>query len=82
MPNRISIVYFIGLTIISFSFPVQAQQWSWPEKPENLQVFSKDWPGSRLRAPMRGFTRALGVRCSYCHVGEEGQPLSAYGLLA
>jgi tetratricopeptide (TPR) repeat protein len=27
---------------------------------------------------MTGFTRALGVRCSHCHVGEEGQPLSSY----
>lgn len=27
---------------------------------------------------MRGFVNALGVRCSHCHVGEEGQPLSAY----
>src|SRR5262245_23208203 len=27
---------------------------------------------------MTGFTRALGVRCSYCHVGEEGKPLSSY----
>jgi tetratricopeptide (TPR) repeat protein len=27
---------------------------------------------------MRGFTRALGVRCSYCHRGEEGQPLGTY----
>jgi tetratricopeptide (TPR) repeat protein len=27
---------------------------------------------------MGGFTRALGVRCSHCHVGEEGQPLATY----
>ncbi len=27
---------------------------------------------------MTGFTRALGVRCSHCHVGEEGKPLSTY----
>ncbi len=27
---------------------------------------------------MLGFTRALGVRCSYCHAGEEGKPLSTY----
>lgn len=67
----------IVLTFIP-SFPLQAQEMSWPEKPENLQVFPKDWPGSRLRAPMMGFTRALGVRCSYCHKGEEGQPLNTY----
>ena len=27
---------------------------------------------------MMGFSRALGVRCSHCHKGEEGQPLSTY----
>jgi tetratricopeptide (TPR) repeat protein len=52
--------------------------WTWPEKPKNLQVLPKDWPGSRLRPVMVGFTRALGVRCSYCHKGEEGKPLSTY----
>ena len=55
-----------------------AQQWNWPEQPENLQVLPKDWTGQRLRPVMTGFTRALGVRCSHCHVGEEGQPLSSY----
>lgn len=52
--------------------------WTWPEKPKNLQVLPKDWPGSRLRPVMIGFTRALGVRCSYCHKGEEGKPLTTY----
>ena len=54
------------------------QQWTWPEKPKNLQVLNKDWPGSRLSPVMRGFTSALGVRCTYCHVGEEGKPLTTY----
>src|SRR5215469_15121722 len=54
------------------------QSWSWPEKPSNLQVLPKDWAGSRLQPVMIGFTRALGVRCSYCHKGEEGKSLSTY----
>lgn len=54
------------------------EQWSWPEKPSNLQVLPKDWQGTRLRPVMIGFTRALGVRCSHCHKGEEGKPLSTY----
>jgi tetratricopeptide (TPR) repeat protein len=59
--------------------PARSQdQWSWPEKPSNLQVLPKDWPGSKLQPVMIGFTRALGVRCSFCHKGEEGQPLSTY----
>lgn len=31
---------------------------------------------------MRGFTRALGLRCSHCHVGEEGAPLATYDFAA
>jgi tetratricopeptide (TPR) repeat protein len=53
-------------------------RWSWPEKGENLKVLPKDTPPEKLRAVMTGFTRALGVRCSYCHVGEEGKPLDTY----
>lgn len=52
--------------------------WHWPEKGKNYQVFPKDFPAQKLSAVMRGFTRALGVRCTYCHVGQESQPLSAY----
>ena len=68
------------ITLMFFAaLPAQGQEsWSWPEKPSNLQVLPKDWPGTRLRPVMIGFTRALGVRCSYCHKGEEGKPLSTY----
>jgi tetratricopeptide (TPR) repeat protein len=65
------------------SVPLRAQEtWTWPEKPKNLQVLPKDWPGSRLRPVMVGFARALGVRCSYCHKGEEGKPLSTYDFVS
>jgi len=68
----------VSLTSL-LAFPALAQeQWTWPEKPKNLQVFPKEWSGTRLRPVMIGFTRALGVRCSYCHKGEEGKSLSTY----
>ena len=66
------------VVVLTVTSRAQQDQWSWPEKPKNLQVLNKDWPGSRLRPVMTGFTRALGVRCSYCHTGKEGQPLSTY----
>lgn len=56
----------------------QQNAWQWPEKLSNLQFFPKDWTGARLRPVMIQFTRTLGVRCSYCHKGIEGQPLSTY----
>ena len=67
------------MALLFLTQPLHAQDdWKWPEKPVNLRVLPKDWPGSRLRAQMTGFTQALGVGCSHCHVGEIGKPLSTY----
>ena len=49
-----------------------------PDSFTNLKFFPKTIESRTLVATMRGFTAALGVRCSYCHVGEEGQPLTTY----
>lgn len=49
-----------------------------PESLTNLKVFPKTIPVRALIDSMRAITSALGVRCSYCHVGEEGRPLSSY----
>jgi hypothetical protein len=38
-----------------------------------LQVLPKEIPHDRLMAVMQGFTKALGVKCSHCHVGEQGK---------
>ena len=48
------------------------------DEPKNLEVLPEDITAQELSAAMRGFTRALGVRCSNCHVGEEGQDLAEY----
>ena len=45
-------------------------EWAWPEHAENLQVLPADIGADGLRDVMRGFTRSLGVRCGFCHVGE------------
>jgi hypothetical protein len=37
--------------------------------PQNLQVLPKDWTLQQVQQQMRGFTAALGVECSHCHVG-------------
>ena len=58
--------------------PAPRTAWQWPARPENLKILPKRTPPEKLRAVMTGFTRSLGVRCSHCHVGEEGQPLSTY----
>ena len=53
-----------------------AQQWT-PEI-KNLKVLPEDTPPGQVVSIMRGFAIGLGVRCTYCHVGEEGAPLSTY----
>ncbi len=49
-----------------------------PTKFKNLKVLPKDISRRELMETMRGFAGGLGVRCSACHVGEEGKPLSTY----
>ena len=45
---------------------------------KNLKVFPKDIARAELLANMKFFAQSLGVRCTYCHVGEEGKPLATY----
>jgi hypothetical protein len=45
---------------------------------KNLQVFPKDITRPQLLSTMRLFSQSLGVRCTFCHVGVEGQPPSTY----
>ena len=67
----------LALAVAWTAEPLGAQGFQWPEEPENLQVL-EGFAGQRLAPVMRGFTQALGVRCSHCHVGEEGAPLTTY----
>ena len=61
---------------------VAQEAWRWPEHPKNLEVLPPDTGPEKLSALMRGFTRALGVRCPYCHVGQEGKPLSTFDFVS
>jgi tetratricopeptide (TPR) repeat protein len=75
MPSARLALLTAGLTI---ALPTTtAAQWP-PERLENLKVLPDTIPVPQLVDLMAGFTRALGVRCTHCHVGEESQPLSAY----
>lgn len=44
-----------------------------PAAPKNLKVFPADIPHDQLIGAMRSFTAALGVKCTHCHVGEDGK---------
>jgi cytochrome c peroxidase len=45
---------------------------------KNLKVLPRDMPKAQLLGAMKSFSQSLGVRCTYCHVGEEGKPLSTF----
>jgi tetratricopeptide (TPR) repeat protein len=49
-----------------------------PTQLKNITVFPVNTKVSALIDSMKAFTRALGVRCTYCHVGREDQPLDQY----
>lgn len=66
------------LCSIPASGPLPAQGKFPPDSLTNLQVIPKGTPVQQVVNMMRGFTSALGVRCQYCHVGEEGQPLTSF----
>src|SRR6185436_14426884 len=45
---------------------------------KNLVVLPSGISRAELISTMKLFTQSLGVRCTYCHVGEEGKPLSTF----
>ena len=45
---------------------------------KNLKIYPAGMPRAQLLANMRLFSQSLGVRCTHCHVGVEGQPLPTF----
>ena len=53
-----------------------------PDSLQNLQALPKSMEVSELIDVMKGFAIGLGVRCHYCHIGEEGQPLAEFDFVS
>lgn len=68
--------FLIGLPVsaLSAEFP--------PGKLENLMMFPRDIEVKQLLDAMKSFSKALGVRCWHCHVGQEGQDLSEFDFIS
>ena len=62
--------------------PPPRQEFVWPARITNAQVLPAEIGADRLRSTMVSFSRSLGVRCQFCHVGQEGQPLSTFNFAA
>lgn len=72
---RVTAVLFLLLVLISG--PAAAQHRFPPDSFTNLKVLPKTIDQRTLITTMRGFALALGVRCAYCHVGRDDQPLDS-----
>ena len=46
-----------------------------PDSLVNTRVIPRSTPVIEVIGMMRNFAGDLGVRCQFCHVGEEGMPL-------
>lgn len=76
LSSRVVPVMLAALGFIAIPAPGAAQ---WPvTKLKSVKVLPADISVNALVDTMRAFTRALGVRCTYCHVGKEGEPLSTF----
>jgi len=49
-----------------------------PDSLRNIQVLPRTMTPVEVVGFMRNVAGALGVRCLYCHVGQEGQPMSQW----
>jgi hypothetical protein len=53
-----------------------------PDSLVNTQVIAHGTPVPQVIGQMRNFAGALGVRCQFCHVGEEGMPLDKFDFVS
>src|SRR5436853_4624413 len=70
-------VIALAVLCAPFAPALRAQGKFPPDSFTNLKVLPKTIDKEELLATMRSFALALGVRCTYCHVGREGAPLDS-----
>ncbi len=71
-----------AVLLLVVSDQLSAQQWKWPDQSKTLTTLPASTTGKDLQRIMFGFTGALGVRCTYCHVGEEGKDFKEFDFVS
>jgi hypothetical protein len=74
---RLLVIAFASVAVPA-GLPAQAAGRFPPDSLINVQVFPRTTPVAEVTAVMRSFAMGLGVRCQFCHVGEEGMPLERF----
>ena len=75
MPSRLRLcpTVLFAVTTAALAGSAEAQDWRWPEKGKNFQVFPKDFPAQKLSAQARNNVRVVPT--------EERLPVRALGQL-
>ena len=73
-----SLLLAAGLVCTAGPVAAQAPSHFPPDSLINVKVIPRTTPVIQVVGMMRNFAGALGVRCHYCHVGQEGQPLAQF----
>lgn len=67
----------VALVLLPTAAAAQAGKFP-PDSLVNTQVIPHGTDVMQVIGTMRNFASALGVRCQFCHLGEEGQPLAQF----
>ncbi|HEV8265601.1 MAG TPA: c-type cytochrome [Gemmatimonadales bacterium] len=67
-----------GALVLAATLSAQAPGHWPPDSLINTKVIPHNTPVMDVIGMMRNVTGALGVRCQFCHVGEEGMPLERF----
>ena len=78
---RPTIVSFAAWALLGPS-AASAQNTFPPKTFQNLHVLPKDATAALVVGTMKGFANSLGVRCQFCHIGEEGLPLEQFDFVS
>ncbi|HEY2849067.1 MAG TPA: c-type cytochrome [Gemmatimonadaceae bacterium] len=72
----------LAVIVVSATGGAQAPHKFPPDSLVNTRVIARSTPVISVIGTMRNFTTYLGVRCQYCHVGEEGLPLTQFDFVS
>lgn len=73
-------LFLVGLTALAIPVALTSQapgRWP-PDSLVNVKVIPRTTPVMEVVGAMRNIAFGLGVRCQFCHVGEEGMPLERF----
>jgi len=74
---KTSLLFVAGCFVVCGTLSGQTRHFP-PDSLINVKVIPRTTPVIQVIGTMRNITSALGVRCPFCHVGQEGQPLEQF----